>query len=113
MQIRCKGCTREERRLCMLIARGKLSGIISGFLDTVSNHTVSSVSVALPALPPPASPPSLTRSGAEPRGRERDFCQGSAQATAQTHPALPEPPLGAPAVPSGLNAASGAGGASV
>ena len=39
--------------------------------------------------------------------------QGSAQATTQTHPALSEPPLGAPAVPSGLNAASGAGGASV
>ena len=52
------------------------------------------------------------------RGRSRGgesaiSAQGSAQATAQTHPALPEPPLGAPAVPSGLNAASGAGGASV
>ena len=46
-------------------------------------------------------------------GESAISAQGSAQATAQTHPALPEPPLGAPAVPSGLNAASGAGGASV
>ena len=62
---------------------------------------------------PLAPPPSLTRSGAEPRGRERcSSAQGSTQATAQPHPALPEPPQGAPAVPSGLNVASGAGGAS-
>ena len=35
---------------------------------------LSRSAVALSALSPLASPPSLTRSGAEPRGRERDFC---------------------------------------
>ena len=63
---------------------------------------LSRSSVALPALSRPLASPQSAISA-----------QGSAQATAQTHPALPEPPLGAPAVPSGLNAASGAGGASV
>ena len=75
---------------------------------------LSRSSVALSALSPSrlSSEPHSLGGGAE-GARARFLPQGSAQATAQTHPALPEPPLGAPAVPSGLNAASGAGGASV
>ena len=75
---------------------------------------LSRSSVALPALSPSrlSSEPHSLGGGAG-GGESAISAQGSAQATAQTQPALPEPPLGAPAVPSGLNAASGAGGASV
>ena len=75
---------------------------------------LSRSSVALSALSPSrlSSEPHSLGGGAG-GGESAISAQGSAQATAQTQPALPEPPLGAPAVPSGLNAASGAGGASV